>query len=462
MKKLITVTLLSISNLVYSQEKTNIVLIVADDLGYGDLGSYGATDLKTPNLDRLAAAGVRFTNFYSNAPECSPSRTALLTGRYQQRVGGLECAIGLNDVGRYPEALELSNRNEIGLPVEFNALPSMLKAKDYNTAIIGKWHLGGKEKFRPPVHGWDYSIGPLGGGIDYFHHTEPKGIFIGIEMEGNPDFYRNGIPHRRENYYMTHLVRDEAVEWINIQNESKPFFLYLPFTAPHNPYQGPDDYRPVQLTSEEFGKGTRENYIKMIESLDKAVGAILDKIEEKGFTDNTLVIFTSDNGPTKMGTTGLLSGNKSELLEGGIRVPFIIKWPGKIKPSQVSDQMAIGMDITASIAKVIGAEPPKKFDGIDIVGHIVSGNKNFSRTLFWRFKRGNGIIKAVRDNNMKYIVETNKKGTTEFVFNLQADIGEKNNLSDKNTNELNRLRKLVENWEADVKPERYDFYKEFQ
>ena len=119
---------------------------------------------------------------------------------------------------------------------------------------------------------------------------------------------------------MTHLVRDEAVEWINIQNESKPFFLYLPFTAPHNPYQGPDDYRPVQLTSEEFGKGTRENYIKMIESLDKAVGAILDKIEEKGFTDNTLVIFTSDNGPTKMGTTGLLSGNKSELLEGGIRV----------------------------------------------------------------------------------------------------------------------------------------------
>ncbi len=462
MKNIFTIALLAVTPLAYSQQNYNIVLIVADDLGYGDLGPYGVKDIKTPNLDKLAAEGVRFTNYYANAPECSPSRTALLTGRYQQRVGGLECAIGLNDVGRYPEALELSNRNEIGLPVEFNAIPSILKAKDYNTAIIGKWHLGGKEKFRPNVQGFDYSIGPLGGGVDYFHHTEPKGMFIGIEMEGNPDFYRNGLPHRRENYYMTHLITDESVNWLNIQNETKPFFLYLPYTAPHTPYQGPDDYRPVQLTSKEFGIGNREIYVKMIESLDNGIGKILAKIEEKGLTENTIIIFTSDNGPTKMGTTGLLSGNKSELFEGGIRVPLIIKWPGKIKPGQVSDQMAIGMDITASIANIIGVVPPKKLDGIDIIGHVVSGNKDIPRTLFWRFKRGNGIIKAVRDNNMKYIEETNKKGTTEFVFDLQTDIGEKNNLADKNMGELNRLRKLVENWEADVRPERYDFYREFQ
>jgi arylsulfatase A-like enzyme len=462
MKNLITIALFSLSNVVYSQEKPNIILILADDLGYGDLGCYGAADIKTPNLDRLASEGVRFTNFYSNAPECTPTRTALLTGRYQQRVGGMECAIGLNDVGRYPEALELSNRNDIGLPVEFNAIPTMLKAKEYNTALIGKWHLGGKEKFRPNVHGFDYSLGPLGGGIDYFHHTEPKGIFIGIEMEGNPDFYRNGLPHRRENYYMTHLITDEAVEWINIQKETRPFFLYLPYTAPHNPYQGPDDYKPEQLTSKEFGIGNRETYVKMIEAMDKGIGKILDKLEEKGIADNTLIIFFSDNGPTKMGTAGVLSGNKSELFEGGIRVPLIMKWPGKIKPAQVSGQMAIGMDITASISGIIGAEPPKPFDGIDIVDHIVSGRNDFPRTLFWRFKRGNLVLKAVRDNSMKYIAETNKNGLTEYLFNLETDIGEKDNLVNKNSAELNRLKTLMDKWEAEVKPERYDFFKVYQ
>lgn len=146
--------------------RPNIVLIVADDLGYGDLESYGASDIKTPNIDRLAAEGVRFTNFYANAPECTPTRVALLTGRYQQRVGGLECAIGLGNIGRYEEALQLSNEGKLGLPPKFSVLPAVLKESGYNTALVGKWHLGDGDEYRPAAHGFDYSIGPLGGAVD--------------------------------------------------------------------------------------------------------------------------------------------------------------------------------------------------------------------------------------------------------------------------------------------------------
>ena len=403
MRNIFTILLLFITCLLYSQDKPNIIIILADELGYGDLSCYGAKDLKTPHLDKLAEEGVRFTNFYSHGVS-TPTRAALLTGRYPQRVGGMEHPIGLNDVGRYEEALELSNRKELGLPVEFNAIPYMLNQQGYNTAIIGKWHLGGVEKFRPYAHGFDYSIGILGGGVDYFHHSEPHGDFLGIMMEGNTDFYRNNIPQQREGYYLTHLITDESVEWINIQNKSNPFFLYIAYTAPHAPTQGPDDYRPQKCTAEEFGPGTdRETYYKMMESLDEGIGKILDKLEKKNFSDNTIIIFSSDNGCTAIGNTGPLSGVKGEVFEGGIRIPCIIKWPGKIKPLQVSDQMALTMDITASVSEIINGKPPKPFDGIDIIGHIVSEEKDFPRTLFWRLKGRTIVRKAVRDNTMKYI-----------------------------------------------------------
>lgn len=247
MKYLLIIVSILITSLANSQDRPNIVIVLADDLDYGDLGCYGCTDIKTPNIDRLAKQGVQFTNFYLNKPECNPTRTALLTSRYQQHVGGLECAIGLGNVGRYKESLALSGRNELGLPVEFNVLPSILNQKGYNTAIVGKWHLGEGNKFSPKAHGFDYSIDPLGGGIDYFHHTEPIGLFLGSMMEGNHDFYRNGQPHYRDGYYMTHLITDESVEWINIQKKGHPFFLYVPYAAPHQPLQSPDDYKPQKL-----------------------------------------------------------------------------------------------------------------------------------------------------------------------------------------------------------------------
>jgi arylsulfatase A-like enzyme len=433
----------------------NIIIILADDLGYGDIGSYGAKDIKTPHLDKLASDGVRFTSFYANAPECTPTRVALLTGRYQQRVGGLECAIGLGNIGRYEESLALSNRGELGLPVAFNVLPAILKQKGYQTALIGKWHLGDGEAYGPKAHGFDYSIGPLGGAIDYFHHTEPKGVFLGNYMDGNPDFYRNGEPHQREGYYFTHLVTDESVAWINMQKKEQPFFLYMPYTTPHDPYQGPDDYSPEKLTTEKWTIAGERTYAEMIEELDKGVGKIIEKLEEKGFTENTLIIFFSDNGPTKRGSAGPFSGFKGGLFEGGIRVPCIIKWPGKITPGTVSDQMSIGMDLTASIAQIIGANPPRPLDGMDLIGHVVNKNKDYQRTLFWRKKRGLTVFKAVRDGNMKYIRNDNGNEIHEYVFDLAADPAETKNLKDARPGEFKRLKKLLDAWEEEVKPERY-------
>lgn len=437
-------------------EKPNIVIILADDLGYGDIGCYGSKDIKTPFLDKLAAEGVRFTNFYSNGPECTPTRTALLTGRYQQRVGGLECAIGLGTIGRYKEALALSDSGKLGLPVEFNVLPSVLKQKGYNSALIGKWHLGDDEEYTPKAHGFDYSIGPLGGGVDYFHHTVPKGLVFGIYMDGERDFFRNGQPHFREGYYITHLITDESVEWINIQKQDQPFFLYIPYTVPHEPLQGPEDFFP---TMETWVSGDKEILKKMIEDFDKGVGRIIGKLEEKGFTDNTIVIFFSDNGPTKKGSAGPFSGYKGGVFEGGIRVPCIIKWPGKIEPGITSDQMAISMDITASISEIVDSNPVKPFDGIDLIGHVVNKKKDYPRTLFWRKLRGEDVLRAVRDNNLKYIRNTNKIKTTEYLFDLNADPAEKNNLKDSLKKDFNRLKKLLEEWEEEVQPERYSLKK---
>lgn len=370
-----------------AQSLPNIVLILADDLGYGDLGCYGATNISTPVLDKLASEGIRFTDFYSNGPECTPTRTALLTGRYQQRVGGLECAIGLGNIGRYEEAKALSDAGVLGLPLRFNVLPQILKKRGYNTALIGKWHLGEGPDYNPQIHGFDYSIGPLGGAIDYFHHTEPVGEFIGTYMQGDRDFYRNYELQDRSGYYLTHLITDEAVEWINRQNGEQPFFLYLPYTTPHDPYQTDEDYETAQLTVEEWKTGNSKTYAKMIESMDEGIGKVLQKLEDKGFDQNTIVIFFSDNGPTKMGSAGHLAGNKGNVYEGGIRVPCIIRWPGNIKSGVTITQTSISMDLTASISAIIDAIPERGLDGIDIIGHVQDESNDIDRNLFWRKKR---------------------------------------------------------------------------
>jgi len=240
--------------------RPNIILIMADDLGYGDVGCYGCTDIRTPAINKLATEGVRFTTFYANAPECTPTRAALLTGRYQHRIGGLECAIGIGNVGRYDDAVRLQKTNDLGLPVEETSIARILKDAGYATAICGKWHLGYEPKFFPLKHGFDFWFGPVGGAVDYFHHCE---------YTGKPALYLNDQPIRRQGY-LTDLITEEAVKFIQRQR-NRPFFLYVAYTAPHTPYQGPNDRKPAPVSEADYNKGSRATYASMVERMDEGI-----------------------------------------------------------------------------------------------------------------------------------------------------------------------------------------------
>lgn len=449
------------------RERTNVVFILADDLGYGDLGCYGCPDIRTPVVDELAKQGVRFTNFYANAPECTPTRTAFLTGRYQHRVGGLECALGIGNVGRYDDAIRLRAKREMGLPVEETSIARMLKGAGYDTAISGKWHLGYEPKFFPLQHGFDQAFGPLGGAVDYHHHTEP---------DGTPMLYQNDKPVRREGY-MTDLITDEAVEFIR-GRQSAPFFLYVAYTAPHTPYQLPDKKNEKPLTQEEWNKGTRATFAGMVERMDQGVGRILEALDDKGLADNTVVVFCSDNGANRTGRNAPFSGYKGGLFEGGIRVPCVVRWPGHVKAGRVAHHMSITMDFTASIARIAGFSPPRNrpldvlwrdtrtgftgihrsekrlFDGIDILREIEQGRPPRKRTLFWRARRGERTWRAVRDGSMKYISRRDGEKLQEYLFDLEHDPAEKDNLLAARPDESKRLKALLADWEKEVRHKR--------
>jgi len=423
----------------------NIVLIMADDLGYGDVGCYGSTTIRTPAIDKLATEGVRFTAFYSNAPECTPTRTALLTGRYQHRVGGLECALGIGNVGRYDDAIRLRETHDMGLPAEETSIARMLKSRGYATAICGKWHLGYEPKFFPSNHGFDYWFGPVGGSIDYFHHRE---------YTGEPALYLNDRPVEREGY-MTDLITDEAVKFIE-RSKNVPFFLYVPYNAPHTPYQGPDDYKTGPVAQADYGKGSPETYAAMVECMDKGVGRIMKSLQQQGVADKTLFIFMSDNGANKKGDNTPFSGFKGNLFEGGIRVPCIARWPGRLDERTTCDQPCMTMDFSRSIVAAAGAKAPanRPFDGIDIVHAVASGAAVQKRTLFWRARRGEVTRKAVRDGALKYIWLGNSDKVEEYLFDLERDPAEKNNLFATRKEDVRRLKTLLQNWEIEVRHKR--------
>jgi N-acetylgalactosamine-6-sulfatase len=423
--------------------KPNIVLILADDLGYGDLGCYGCPDIKTPHLDRLARQGVRLKNFYANGPECTPTRAALLTGRYQQRVGGLECALGLGNIGRYDDAIRLRARHDLGLPASEISIARILQALGYKTAIIGKWHLGYELKFRPARHGFEHFFGILGGSADYFHHSEPGGGHVLV---------RNDAPVKREGY-LTDLITQNAVDYIRRVGET-PFFLYVPYTAPHNPYQGPNDLKARPVTLKESNQGSRAKYGEMVERLDHGVGNILKALEDAKLSDKTLVIFTSDNGGYTFGRNTPYRGTKGGLFEGGVRVPCIVRRACVLPAGKDSDLVGITMDLTASLARVAGAAAAKDrpFDGVDIL-HFVEKNQPLPpRTLFWRARRGDRTWWAVRDGDLKYVARKDGARKEEYLFEISRDPGEKNNLLAHRNEDAARLRRLVTAWEKEVQP----------
>ncbi len=424
-------------------QRPNIVLILADDLGYGDIACYGCPDTRTPNIDRIAAEGVRFTSFYSNGPECSPTRTALLTGRYQHRVGGLECAIGTGNVGRYDDAIRLRQTHDLGLPASETSIAKMLRSAGYATGVCGKWHLGYEPKFFPSNHGFDYWFGPVGGATDYFHHCEST---------GQPAVYRNGEVVNREGY-LTDLITEESVDFIR-RNARRPFFLYVTYTAPHTPYLGPNDKRPTYIPESDYNKGSRETYVAMVERMDQGVGGILNALRDNGLAENTLVVFMSDNGGTNMGRNAPFSGNKGNVFEGGIRVPCVARWPGVLRQGTVSQQPCMTMDFSASILRGAGAQSPRPLDGIDVLKLVEAGRPVQSRTLFWRARRGESTRKAVREGDWKYIALHTGDKVQEYLFELAADPQEKSNLLGEQPETAKRLRQLLSEWEDRVRPSR--------
>jgi N-acetylgalactosamine-6-sulfatase len=415
--------------------KPNIVLLFADDLGWGDLSSYGAPDVATPHIDSIGKAGVRFTQFYSNAPECTPSRAALLTGKYPQRFGGLECAIGVGNVGRYDEAEWLQKRGELGLPADGSTLPQLLRNAGYETACFGKWHLGYEDKFLPRRHGFQKYFGILGGGADYFRH---------VEQSGGKYLFDDEKPVDRAGY-LTDLFADGARAWL--AGRRNPYFLYLPFNAPHAPYQGPGDAAQPLAN---WNRGPRGTYASMIERMDYQVGRVLEAIRKSGQENNTIVAFLSDNGGTGVGRNVPLRGGKSSVWEGGIRVPCLMRWPGVIQPGSSTAQAAANMDLTATFLDAAGIRASASLDGSSLRKVLSGAAQPFSRDLLWRYKRAKTRRKAVRSGDWKYMWDDGE----EMLVNLAEDPGESRNLLASAPDRAVRLRSLLRDWEERVRAPR--------
>lgn len=429
-----------------AQDKSppNIVFILADDMGYGDLESYGHPEAKTPHIDRLAKEGVKFTQHYANGPECSPTRTAFLTGKYQQRAGGLECAIGTGNVGRYDEAIRLAEQRRLGLPPAQSILPGALKKAGYACGVFGKWHLGYEPRFNPLEHGWDEFQGYLGGNVHYFNHRETSELHV---------LFRGRLPVYREGY-MTRLITDDSIAFIE-KHKAEPFFLYVSHECPHFPYQGPNDQDKV-VTEENWTEPDGETYVKMLENLDQEVGRLLSAIDEAGVAENTVVVFVSDNGGiSSVAHMAGLRGTKGTTFEGGIRVPLIVRWPNHIEPGTVSDQTSLTFDLTRSFLNIAGAETEGiQLDGMDIINHVAEDKPDVSRTLFWRGKRGDRTWRAVRAGDLKYVRKTEGNQTDEWLFHLGKDKSEENDLMKMQPEAASRLKKQLADWEREVQPVR--------
>jgi len=421
--------------------RPNIVFILADDMGYGDLGCYGHPVAKTPHIDKLATAGVRLTQHYANGPECSPTRTAFLTGRYQQRADGLECAIGTGNVGRYDDAIRLANQRQLGLPKRQAVIPGELKTAGYTCGVFGKWHLGYEPQFNPMEHGWDKFFGYLGGNVHYFNHRETSPLHV--LFDGRLPVYRDG--------YMTHLITDESIAFIE-SNRDRPFFLYVSHECPHFPFQGPLDADKI-VNESNWTTRDAETYVAMLEDLDDEVGRIMKTIDDAGLTDRTIVVFVSDNGGLEgAANMGPLRGAKSGTFEGGIRVPLIIRWPGHIEPGSVSHQVSATFDLTASFLNLAGARNADlKLDGMDLIKHLADQRPDTPRTLFWRGRRGERTSWGVRHGDLKYVRTQDSGESDEWLFDLSKDISESKSLLNSRPQDAARLKGLLTNWESDVR-----------
>ncbi len=433
----------------------NIILILADDLGYGDLGGYYGGRAKTPHLSRLAEEGMLFTDFHSNGPMCSPTRAALMTGRYQQRLG-IESALPTDWDSRGIGSK--ANKEEI-------TMAEYLRNEGYVTGIFGKWHLGKHHSGNPVFHGFDEFRGLTCGCSDYFTK---------LDRNGYRDWWHNDELVFQEGY-VTDVITDNSIDFIK-RNKNNSFFLFVSHLAIHFPWQTSED---GNLETRREGEDFSSNYpgpqsklsphppekipetlIEMIEHLDESVGLIMEALREQGLDQNTLVFFTSDNGGylnypvggdiwPEVGSNGPLRGQKTQVYEGGHRVPAIAWWPGRIPALSVTGETVMTFDLLPTFIDLLGIRlpspsGPNAIDGVSILPLLLDDESLGSRTLFWRMHNQ----KAVRSGYWK-LVMSDQKGTVEL-YNLANDIGEDYDLSDQYPEIVRQLKKEFETWEKDV------------
>jgi arylsulfatase A-like enzyme len=412
----------------------NIVFILADDLGFADVACYGRPDISTPNIDHLAAQGVRFLQAYANSAVCTATRTALITGRYQYRL-----RLGLEE--------PLVGNKDVGLEPSHPTLPSLLKKAGYSSTLVGKWHLGALPKFGPLKSGYDHFYGFRGGALDYYSHRSGG---------GQDDLWDDDVPVRQTGY-LTDLLGSRAVDVVNGYAKSRqPFMISLHFSAPHWPWEAPGD----EAESDRLGQpghrglfhldgGTQATYQRMIEAMDRQIGRVLKALHTNGLTENTIVIFTSDNGGERFADTWPFTGKKTELLEGGLRIPAVISWPARIPRGRTTDQVAISMDWLPTLLAAAGTAPDPAYstDGMNLLPALTQHAPAVPRKLYWRYKAN--AQRAMRDGDLKFL----KILENTFLFNIVADPLERANLKDRQKDDYRRMVRAWFDWNATMLPE---------
>jgi arylsulfatase A-like enzyme len=404
-------------------EKPNILLIFVDDLGYGDLSSYGATDLKSPHVDAIVRSGMRFEHFYANCPVCSPTRAALLTGRYQDMVG-------------VPGVIRTHANNNWGyLSPDAVLLPTLLKQAGYRTAIVGKWHLGLDEPNLPNDRGFDH-----------FHG------FLGDMMDDYYNYRRHGINYMRLNRreidpegHATDLFTDWACDYLRSQTAQQPFFLYLAYNAPHTPIQPPADWLEKVKKREPGISEKRAKLVALIEHMDRGIGTVMDTLRKTGLAEQTIVVFSSDNGGqlSAGANNGPLRDGKQSVYEGGLKVPTAVVWPGRITPGSQTETHAMSMDLFPTLLAAAGVNIEHEIDGVSFLPTLLSKSQPELRS-HWFFRRREGgpryggkTIEAVRRGDWKLL--QNSPFAPMELYNLKQDPLERNNLIDKNRKVFNEL-----------------------
>lgn len=427
--------------------KPNVLFILADDLGYADLSCYGRRGYETPYLDALAKKGVQLTHGYANSPVCSATRVSLLTGNYQYRYStGLHEPLE-NDQFVGVDSPESRASRFIPLPLDIPMLPGLLKDRGYSTHLVGKWHLGTLPDHGPRSYGYDTFFGFLGGATDYFQHR----MFLDRKVEKDGLVVNEEFVERQG--YLTDVLGDETVKLLreNGSEQAKPFFISLHFNAPHWPWEGPEDEKVAEeLKALNGTEGNIEVYGKMVRSMDYNIGRVVDTLEETGQLDNTLIIFTSDNGGERFSDSWPFVGVKTELFEGGLRVPLIMSWRNGLPSGIISEQVVSTMDFLPTVLGAADGEDSDSglfnFDGKNLIGTLAGRRDVSQRKIFWRFKASDQA--AVLDGPWKYL----RIGGSEYLFNVARDERERNDYRELYPTIFESLREDYDEWNKTMLP----------